>query len=586
MARASGACHVAEITRTHGGRRYRYYLLRRTYRQAGTVKHETLGNLSRLPAATIALIRRAVRGDALVAPDDAFDVIRSRPHGHVAAVVGTARKVGLPALFAATRRRERDLVEALIAARVLDPCSKLATARALGAATEESSLGESLAVADADEDALYQAMDWLLARQARVEQALARRHLTDGGLVLYDVTSTYFEGRKCPLAKFGHSREGRRDTLQIVFGLLTNGEGCPVAVEVFEGNTGDPKTLPAQIKKIRERFAIARVVLVGDRGMLTEARLREDLRPIEGLDWITALRAPAIQALAAGGALQLSLFDQRDLGEITHPDYPGERLVVCKNPLLAAERARKRGELLEATERELAQIAAATQRATRPLRGQARIALRVGKVLGRRKVGKHFTLEITDTSFRAARDEAAIAREAALDGVYVLRTSLAADRLPTAEAVRSYKRLAAIERAFRSLKTVDLKVRPIHHRKADRVRAHVFLCMLAYYVEWHMRRAWAPMLFDDDDPAAAEAERRSVVAPAQRSPRAKAKALTKRTDEGEPVHSFQSLLRHLRTIVKDRMRLKADPAIEFDKTTTPTPLQQRALDLLGVSLTL
>jgi len=586
MARASGACHVAVITRTHGGRRYRYYLLRRTYRQAGTVKHETLGNLSRLPAATIALIRRAVRGDALVAPDDAFDVIRSRPHGHVAAVVGTARKVGLPALFAATRRRERDLVEALIAARVLDPCSKLATARALGAATEESSLGESLAVADADEDALYQAMDWLLARQARVEQALARRHLTDGGLVLYDVTSTYFEGRKCPLAKFGHSREGRRDTLQIVFGLLTNGEGCPVAVEVFEGNTGDPKTLPAQIKKIRERFAIARVVLVGDRGMLTEARLREDLRPIEGLDWITALRAPAIQALAAGGALQLSLFDQRDLGEITHPDYPGERLVVCKNPLLAAERARKRGELLEATERELAQIAAATQRATRPLRGQARIALRVGKVLGRRKVGKHFTLEITDTSFRAARDEAAIAREAALDGVYVLRTSLAADRLPTAEAVRSYKRLAAIERAFRSLKTVDLKVRPIHHRKADRVRAHVFLCMLAYYVEWHMRRAWAPMLFDDDDPAAAEAERRSVVAPAQRSPRAKAKALTKRTDEGEPVHSFQSLLRHLRTIVKDRMRLKADPAIEFDKTTTPTPLQQRALDLLGVSLTL
>jgi len=427
-------------------------------------------------------------------------------------------------------------------------------------------------------------MDWLLARQARVEQALARRHLTDGSLVLYDVTSTYFEGRKCPLAKFGHPREGRRDKLQIVFGLLTNAEGCPVAVEVFEGNTSDPKTVPAQIKKIRERFGIARVVLVGDRGMLTDARLREDLRPIEGLDWITALRAPAIQALAAGGTLQLSLFDQQDLAEITHPDYPGERLIVCKNPLLAEERARKRGELLEATERDLAQIAAATQRATRPLRGQTRIALRVGKVLGRRKMGKHFTLEITDTSFRAARNEAAIAREAALDGVYVLRTSVAADRLPTAEAVRSYKRLAAIERAFRSLKTVDLKVRPIHHRKADRVRAHVFLCMLAYYVEWHMRRALAPMLFDDDDPAAGEAARRSVVAPAQRSPRAKAKALTKRTDEGAPVHSFQSLLRHLRTIVKDRMRLKSDAAIEFDKITTPTPLQLRALDLLGVSL--
>jgi Transposase DDE domain len=586
MPRPSGACHVAEITRTHGGRRYRYYLLRRTYRDGGKVKHETLGNLSRLPAATIALIRRAVRGDVLVAPDDAFDIIRSRSHGHVAAVVGTLRKVGLPVLLAATRRRDRDLVEALIAARLLDPCSKLATARALAADTQESSLGESLGVADADEDALYGAMDWLLARQARIEQALARRHLTDGGLVLYDVTSTYFEGRKCPLAKFGHSREGRRDKLQIVFGLLTNGEGCPVAVEVFAGNTGDPKTLPAQIKKIRKRFAIARVVLVGDRGMLTEARLREDLRPIEGLDWITALRAPVIQALAAGGTLQLTLFDQQDLAEITHPDYPDERLIVCKNPLLAEERARKRRELLEATERELAQIAAATQRATRPLRGQARIALRVGKVLGRRKVGKHFTLEITDTSFRAARDEAAIAQEAALDGVYILRTNLVAARLPTAEVVRSYKRLATIERAFRSLKTVDLKVRPIHHRAADRVRAHVFLCLLAYYVEWHMRRALAPMLFDDDDPAASEAERRSVVAPAQRSPRAKAKAATKRTADGEPVHSFQSLLRHLRTIVKDRVRLKSDAAIEFDKITTPTPLQQRALDLLGVSLAL
>jgi hypothetical protein len=586
MPRPSGACHVAEITRTHGGRRYRYYLLRRTYRDGGKVKHETLGNLSRLPAATIALIRRAVRGDVLVAPDDAFDIIRSRSHGHVAAVVGTLRKVGLPVLLAATRGRDRDLVEALIAARLLDPCSKLATARALAADTQESSLGESLGVADADEDALYGAMDWLLARQARIEQALARRHLTDGGLVLYDVTSTYFEGRKCPLAKFGHSREGRRDKLQIVFGLLTNGEGCPVAVEVFAGNTGDPKTLPAQIKKIRKRFAIARVVLVGDRGMLTEARLREDLRPIEGLDWITALRAPVIQALAAGGTLQLTLFDQQDLAEITHPDYPDERLIVCKNPLLAEERARKRRELLEATERELAQIAAATQRATRPLRGQARIALRVGKVLGRRKVGKHFTLEITDTSFRAARDEAAIAQEAALDGVYILRTNLVAARLPTAEVVRSYKRLATIERAFRSLKTVDLKVRPIHHRAADRVRAHVFLCLLAYYVEWHMRRALAPMLFDDDDPAASEAERRSVVAPAQRSPRAKAKAATKRTADGEPVHSFQSLLRHLRTIVKDRVRLKSDAAIEFDKITTPTPLQQRALDLLGVSLAL
>src|SRR6516165_5051159 len=583
MTRASGACHVAEITRTHGGRRYRYYLLRRTYRQDGQVKHETLGNLSRLPAATIALIRRAVRGDALVAPDDAFDVIRSRPHGHVAAVVGTARKIGLPALFAATRSRERDRVEALITARLLDPCSKLATARALGAETEESSLGESLGVADADEDALYQAMDWLLARQARVEQALARRHLTDGGLILYDVTSTYFEGRHCPLAKFGHARDGRRDKLQIVFGLLTNGDGCPVAVEVFEGNIGDPKTLPAQITKIRERFGIARVVLVGDRGMLTEARLREDLRPLEGLDWITALRAPAIQALAAGGVLQLSLFDQRDLAEITHPDYPGERLIVGKNPLLAEERARKRGELLEATERDLAAIAAATQRARRPLHGQARIALRVGKVLGRRKVGKHFTLAITDTRLSVSRDAAAIAREAALDGVYVLRTSVDAARLPTAEAVRSYKRLAQIERAFRSLKTVDLKVRPIHHRTADRVRAHVLLCLLAYYVEWHMRRALAPMLFEDDDPAAAEPLRSSVVAPAQRSPSAQRKALTKLTADGTPVHSFQTLISDLATLARNRILPNTRDPVAFDLVTTPTPLQQRAFDLLGVN---
>src|SRR2546425_1563899 len=425
-------------------------------------------------------------------------------------------------------------------------------------------------------------MDWLLVRQARVEQALARRHLTDGGLVLYDVTSTYFEGRQCPLAQFGHSRDGRRDKLQIVFGLLTTGEGCPVAVEVFEGNVGDPKTLPAQIQKLRARFGIARVVLVGDRGMLTEARLRADLRPLDGLDWITALRAPAIQALVASGALQLSLFDQQDLAEIRHPDYPGERLIVGKNPLLAEERSRKRGELLAATERELAKIRAATARATLPLRGQARIALQVGTVLGRRKVGKHFTLEITDTRFRAARDEAAIAREAALDGIYLLRTSVEADRLPTAEAVRSYKRLAAIERAFRSLKTVDLKVRPIHHRKADRVRAHVLLCMLAYYVEWHMRRALAPLLFEDDDKETAQALRASVVAPAQRSPRALRKIHSKRTDDGYPARSFQTLLKELATVVKNRIVPKIGGGLAFAKITTPTSIQQRIFDLLHV----
>jgi len=561
-------------------------LLRESYREGGRVKNRTLANLSAWPPARIAALRQLLRGQPLSGATplaDAFEIVRSRPHGHVAAVLGTARRLELDRLLTPRPLRDRHLVLAMVVARLLDPRSKLATARGLDPETLTSTLGEVLGLGRADADDLYAAMDWLLPQQARIEQGLARRHLTDGGLVLYDVTSTYFEGRKCPLTRYGHSREGRRDKLQIVFGLLTTGEGCPVAVEVFAGNVGDPKTLPAQIQKLRARFGIARVVLVGDRGMLTEARLRTDLQPIEGLDWITALRAPAIQALVTSGAVQLSLFDQQDLAELTHPDYPGERLIVCKNPFLAEERARKRRELLAATERDLTAITAATQRARRPLRGQARIALRVGKVLGRRKVGKHFTLEITDTSLRATRDASAIAREAALDGVYVLRTSVDAARLPTAEAVRSYKRLAQIERAFRSLKTVDLKVRPIHHRTAARVRAHVFLCMLAYYVEWHMRRALAPMLFDDDDPAAGEALRRPVVAPAQRSPRAKVKALTQRTAEGAPVHSFQTLWADLATLTQNRVQPKVPGTPAFEMLATPTSPQQRAFELLGVS---
>ena len=440
-----------------------------------------------------------------------------------------------------------------------------------------------LGVEAADEDALYTALDWLLARQASLEQALARRHLTDGSLVLYDVTSTYFEGRRCRLAKRGHSRDGKRDKLQLVFGLLATGEGCPVAVEVFEGNTGDPQTLGPQLTKVRERFGLTRLVLVGDRGMITEARIREDLVPLAGLEWITALRAPAIQQLVASGALQLSLFDQQDLAEIAHPAYPGERLIVCKNPLLAEDRARKRQELLEATEQALEPIAAATQRAKRPLRGQARIALRIGKVLGRYKVGKHFTLDLGETHFRYQRDVAAIAREVALDGLYIIRTSVAAPRLSAPEAVRTYKRLAHIERAFRSLKSVDLKVRPIHHRTANRVRAHVFLCLLAYYVEWHMRQALKPLLFDDEDPVAAEARRPSVVAPARRSPQAEAKAATKRTADGAPVHSFQTLLADLATLTKNRVQPKAPGSPAFDMLTTPTALQQRAFDLLRTS---
>jgi hypothetical protein len=560
-------------------------LLRESYRDGERVKNRTLANLSTWAPERVDALRQVLRGQPVSAGrlEGAFEIVRSRPHGHVAAVLGTVRRLGLDGLLAPRPDRRRNLALAMIVARVLEPRSKLATARSLDPATLTSTLGELLGLGRADEDDLYATMDWLLARQARVEQALARRHLSDGSLVLYDVTSTYFEGRQCPLARLGHSRDGQRDKLQIVFGLLTNGAGCPVAVEVFEGNVGDPKTLAAQIKKLRERFGITRVVLVGDRGMITEARIREDLAPIAGLDWITALRAPAIQALAASGALQLSLFDQQDLAEITHPAYPGERLIVCKNPLLAEDRARKRRELLDATERALAPIAAATQRGRRPLRGRTRIALRVGRVLGRRKVGKHFTLEITDTRFRYERDEASIAREAALDGLYVIRTKVDAARLPAAEVVRAYKRLAHVERAFRSLKTIDLKVRPIHHRKADRVRAHVWLCTLAYYVEWHMRQALQSILFDDDDPAAGEARRRSIVAPARRSPRAEVKAATKRTDDGLPVHSFRTLVADLATLTKNRVQPKASGSPTFELLAIPTTLQQRAFELLGVS---
>jgi hypothetical protein len=428
-------------------------------------------------------------------------------------------------------------------------------------------------------------MDWLLPRQPNIEKALAKRHLEDGTLALYDLTSSYFEGRKCPLAKMGHNRDGKKGKLQIVFGLLTNGEGCPVAVEVFPGNTGDPKTVVAQVDKLRERFGLKRIVLVGDRGMLTSARIREDLQTAEGLAWITALRSPAIQGLVKSGALQLSLFDEKDLAEISSRDFPGERLIACRNPFLLQDRARTRSELLQATEEGLAKIAAATQRAKRPLQGKEAIALRVGHVIGRFKMEKHFHFTITDHSFRYERDEESIAREAALDGVYVIRTSVPSDALSAQDAVRWYKRLATVERAFRSIKTVDLQVRPINHHKEERVRAHVLLCMLAYYVEWHMRRELAPILFEDHDKETGEALRSSVVAPAMASPSALEKARTKRTADGEPVHSFQSLLRDLRTVALNRVRLKTANA-EFDRTTMPTPLQRRAFDLLKVSLAL
>jgi transposase len=470
---------------------------------------------------------------------------------------------------------------AMIAARIIEPRSKLATARGLDPETAASSLAETLGLGVAGADDLYEAMDWLFARQGRIEKQLAKRHLSNGTLVLYDVSSTFFEGRCCPLARLGHSRDERPGNLQIVFGVLTNAEGCPVAVEVFEGNTGDPKTVASQVSKLRERFQLERVVLVGDRGMLTSARIREDLKTAKGVDWITALRAPQIQSLVAGGSLQLSLFDERDLGEITHPDYPGERLIACRNPLLAAERARKRQELLQATEKDLTKIRAATQRARKPLRGKDAIGLAVGKALGRYKMAKHFALVIEETDFRFERKQSQIDAETALDGIYVIRTSVRSEDASAEQAVGYYKSLANVERAFRSAKSVDLKVRPIHHRLANRVRAHILLCMLAYYVEWHMRRALAPILFDDEDPAAAQAQRQSIVAPASRSSKALDKAHSKRTADDRPVHSFQTLLADMATIAKNSVVINRTT---MQIITTPTTLQQHILDLLQIPL--
>jgi transposase len=504
----------------------------------------------------------------------------------VAAVLGCLRHLQLDAILDSRSSRQRNLVMAMIVARIIDPASKLATARGLHSDTLHSSLGEWLDLDSADETELYQAMDWLLPRQQRIEQALAKRQLTAGGLVLYDLTSTYFEGRHCPLGKLGHSRDDKSGKPQIVFGLLTNGQGCPVAVEVFSGNTADPKTVASQVDKLRRRFGLQQVVLVGDRGMITSARIRQDLPASQGIEWISALRASQIQKLARAGQLQMSLFDKTDLIEIAHPDFPGERLIACFNPLLAEERSRKRPDLLDATEKQLEKIAAATKRSRRPLRGKQNIGLRAGKILHRYKMGKHFQLRIEDDSFQYERKTANIEREKSLDGIYVIRTSVRTEALSSQQVVAGYKSLSGVERAFRSLKTVDLHVRPIHHRLPDRVRAHILLCMLAYYVEWNMRQRLAPLLFDDHDKSDAQASRTSIVAPAQRSRAARRKALTKQTDDGLKVHSFQTLLTDLSTVVKNRIEPKDKTIPAFDMITTPTNTQQRAFDLLGISLRL
>lgn len=560
-------------------------LLRESYRDGDKFKKRTLANLSDWPATKIEALRRVLRDEA-VAPTDhqALTLLRSLPHGHVAAALGTVRKLGLERILSQSGhqpRREVMLCLAMIVARLIDPASKLATARGLDDETATCSLGQVLGLAAVDEQELYEALDWLVGQQERLERTLARRHLAHGTLVLYDVTSSYFEGRTCPLAKRGYSRDGKRGKLQIVFGLMCTAEGCPVAVEVFDGNVGDPSTLASQINKLKQRFRLEHVVLIGDRGMITEARISETVKPA-GLNFITALRAPAIHRLAEAGTLQLSLFDERDLAEISSPDYPGERLIVCRNPLLAEERTRKRKELLEATEQELLDLQARVRRAKRPLRGKDKIALAVGAGVNRYKVAKHFAVTITDDDLTFERQSEQIDAEAALDGIYVLRTDLEPQTLDATATVRAYKDLATVERAFRSLKTVDLEVRPIHHRRAQRVRAHVLLCMLAYYLEWHMRQALKPILFDDHDKAAADARRASIVAKAERSDAADRKAATKRTHDNLPVHSFRSLLADLATITRNTMAMTQSTDAAFVLYPKMTPLQERAFQLLAV----
>jgi hypothetical protein len=561
-------------------------LLRESYRENGKPKKRTLANISHWPADRVDQLRAVLRGERLLPASQAIEIIRALPHGHVLAALGTARQIALDELLPRRApQRRRDLAQALIIARVLDPAAKLATARMLDPATASHSLGEVLGLGRVGANELYAALDWLQSEQEFIEASLARRHLKDGALLLYDLTSTYLEGRCCELAQYGYSRDHRRDRPQLVIGLLCAADGCPVAVEVFEGNTADPNTLSTQIDKIRRRFKLSRVVMVGDRGVLTGARIEQTLRPA-GVDWISALRAPAIKQLAAeGGPLQPSLFDDRDMAEIVSPDFPGERLIVCKNPLLADERSRKRAALLAATEKDLARIQARVQRASKPLRGAAAIGQAVGAALSKRKMAKHFTITIGDEAFSFTRKQAAIDAEAALDGIYVVRTNLAPGECEAADVVRAYKSLAEAEQAFRAMKSFDLELRPVFHWTAPRVRAHVLLCMLAYYLEWHMRRDLAPLLFDEHDPAGRDAQRTSPVAKAEPSAATQRKARRKRTEavDGDlPVHSFRTLLADLATLTRNTVRLGGNQQAAI--LATPTAVQRRALDLLGVTL--
>ena len=549
-------------------------LLREGWREGQRTRKRTLANLSAWPKPKIETLRRLLRDETLVSPQDLFRTRQTLPHGHVEAILGMIRRLGLASLIAAKRSRQRDLVVGMIVQRLITPASKLATTREWHSTT----LAEELGVEDATEDDLYQAMDWLLARQERIEQKLAARHLKEGGLVLYDVSSSSYEGRKCPLAQFGHNRDGDQLPI-IVYGVMTDGEGRAVAVKVYAGNTGDPTTVSDQVEKLRERFGLKRVVLVGDRGMLTPPQV-EKLKDHPGLGWITALTSGAIRELVQKGALQLSLLDEKNLAEITSPDYPGERLMVCHNPLLGEERGRKRQALLQATEKSLTKIAKEVARRTQTPLTAAEIGLKVGKVLGRYKVGKHFQCRIGEGSFQWSRREDSIAQEAELDGIYVLRTSEPAERLSAQDTVRSYKSLAEVERAFRCLKGIDLLVRPIRHRTEERVPAHIFLCLLAYYVEWHLRGAWAPLLFEDEE-RREERKRRDPILPAQPSASAQEKKRSHLTADRLPVHSFQSLLADLASRARVTYEMKAgDSKPTCQQVPEPTSLQARAYELI------
>jgi hypothetical protein len=575
MAKRFGSAHVATTRRTYKGKVYETHLLRRSYREGGTVKHDTLGNLSHLPLETIDLIRRSLAGETFVSTKDRFAIERNLPHGHVEAVLGTIKKLGLDGLISSTVSWERSLVVGMIAARLLFPCSKLATVRRWCSTT----LAEELDVVDATEDDLYEAMDWLLVRQGRIEKKLAKRHLQEGAVVLYDVTSSYYEGRRCSLAQFGHNRDGKKGRKIIVYGVMTDMEGRPVGLDVYPGHTGDPSTVADQAEKLVNWFGLKHVVLVGDRGMLTQAQINKlQLRP--GIGWISALRSDQIRQLADRGSIQMSLFDECNLAEIQDPQYPGERLVVCYNPLLAEERTRKREDLLEATEKALDKIALEARRRKRKPLGKAELGLKIGRVLHRHKMGKHFSLSIQEGSFTYKRREASIQRERELDGIYVIRTSEPTKRFSAEDVVRKYKSLSEVERVFRCLKGLDILVRPIRHWNDERVRAHIFICLLAYYVEWHMRKALRPLLFEDEERDGQKAHREPV-APAKASSSAQAKKASKMTVDGTPVHSFDSLLAELGTRCRNRCRIPMAPEQQtFHMLTEATNFQRKALGLL------